>query len=423
MGNKFNRIERVLAKNLNRFPHLKSMLKNIYSRINFFFFRKKESYSTIYEIVKINSSDRESFFGYYDKSPLNCSGNFLLYHEADIPTYKLPSTSIPIRIILKNLQSGKEDIFDSYCYNWQQGSRLQWIDDQRFIYNDYDSQMNDFCSIIVNANEISTKKKLSFPIYDVHGDYALSLNFSRLAILRPDYGYANLIKNGSGIDIYDLLNDGVFFCDLKQNKKELIITLDTLSQFGFSNPPKNAIHKVNHIMISPDGESFVFLHRFFINRQKHDRLFKSDKSGKNLILLADTGMISHYSWYDNKNLIVYMRNQSGKDNYHIINTESLNITQLGSGILDGFGDGHPSVRGDKVLFDTYPNRSRMKELYIYNLKSNVLEKIGEFLEPLKYSEQTRCDLHPRWANEGLIFIDSTHSGKRQLYLLNPKNDE
>jgi hypothetical protein len=84
----------------------------------------------------------------------------------------------------------------------------------------------------------------------VHGDYALSLNFSRLAILRPDYGYANLIKNGSGIDIYDLLNDGVFFCDLKQNKKELIITLDTLSQFGFSNPPKNAINKVNPIMRS-----------------------------------------------------------------------------------------------------------------------------------------------------------------------------
>jgi hypothetical protein len=148
MGNKFNRIERVLAKNLNRFPHLKSMLKNIYSRINFFFFRKKESYSTIYEIVKINSSDRESFFGYYDKSPLNCSGNFLLYHEADIPTYKLPSTSIPIRIILKNLQSGKEDIFASYCYNWQQGSRLQWIDDQRFIYNDYDSQKNDLFRLL-----------------------------------------------------------------------------------------------------------------------------------------------------------------------------------------------------------------------------------------------------------------------------------
>lgn len=423
MGNNFNRIERVVATFLNRFPFLKSKLKNIYSIINFLVFRKKESFSTHYEVVKINSGDHESFFGYYDKSPLNNSGNFLIYHEANIATYKLPSTSTPIRIILKNQQNGKEYNFNSYSYNWQQGSRLQWIDDERFIYNDYDLEKNDFCSIIVNAKEASINKKLSFPIYDVHSNYALSLNFSRLAMLRPDYGYANCIRNGSKVNIHDLLNDGIYFCDLEQNKKELIISLDTLSKFGFNNPPKCAIHKVNHIMISPDGENFVFLHRFFINRQKYDRLIKSDKSGRNLKLLVDTGMISHYSWYDNSNLIVYMRSQSGKDNYYIINTESLVIKQLGIGILDGFGDGHPSVRGDKVLFDTYPNRSRMKKLYIYDMKNNVLDKIGEFLEPLKYSEQTRCDLHPRWAHEGKFFIDSTHSGKRQLYILNRKVDE
>ena len=72
-----------------------------------------------------------------------------------------------------------------------------------------------------------------------------------------------------------------------------------------------------------------------------------------------------------------------------------------------------------MVFDSYPDRSRMKHLYLYNLDKDNVQKIGEFLEPIGYFGETRCDLHPKWNNDGnKIFIDSIHEGKRKLYQIN-----
>ena len=64
---------------------------------------------------------------------------------------------------------------------------------------------------------------VDYPIYDVKNNIALSLNFDRLRILRPDYGYRNRkIK----IDVNNIENDGIYLIDLEENTSQLIITLE-----------------------------------------------------------------------------------------------------------------------------------------------------------------------------------------------------
>ena len=64
----------------------------------------------------------------------------------------------------------------------------------------------------------------------------------------------------------------------------------------------------------------------------------------------------------------------------------------------------------------------MKKLYVLNLQdSPIIEELGQFYEPFVFDLSKRCDLHPRYYNKG-IYIDSNHSGKRQLYYLNHFNE-
>ena len=72
-----------------------------------------------------------------------------------------------------------------------------------------------------------------------------------------------------------------------------------------------------------------------------------------------------------------------------------------------------------MVTDTYPNKSRMKELFLYDLEKDKLVRLGEFFESLEFSEETRCDLHPRFSNDGRkVYFDSVHSGTRKLHWIN-----
>lgn len=419
MGSEYSTIERSIAVFLSKIPRVKHIIKYIYHRLNFFIYKQSYSFKSNFDLISFSYKNQESFFGYYDKSPINSLGKYIVFHSTSRYTGDKPSANDKISIVLmsfKDFKIIKE--FSTVSYNWQQGSKLQWIDGNRFIFNDFDEDTFDYCSYIVNADTSTVEKKLSFPIYDSKNDFAYTLNFDRLALLRPDYGYRNKIDNGFDINLTSLADDGIYYCDLIQNTKKLIISLDSLSKFGFKEP-LDALHKVNHIMISPNGNFFIFLHRYFINGRKFDRLILSNRDGSHLKILSDQDMVSHCYWFDNNSIISFMRDFELGDKYYLIDIHTGEYKPIGKDVIDLYGDGHPSNFGDFMIFDTYPNRSRMKELFLYNFKTNQVSKMGEFLESFQFYGETRCDLHPKWSLDGnWIFIDSVHSGKRQLYGIN-----
>ena len=230
--------------------------------------------------------------------------------------------------------------------------------------------------------------------------------------MRPDYGYRNY-KEIIDFNNYDL--DGVFKLSLKKNTSVLLISIKQLIEHSPLPTMKGAKHKVNHIMISPDGKSFIFMHRWLSKSGKrYDRLLVSDTNGEFFKIISDGGMVSHCCWKDNCTVVGYLRHNS-IDGFYKINIDTGGI-ELFSSELKEFGDGHPTFQSNYMVFDSYPDRSRMKKLYIYDGRNDKVKLIGEFLEPFKFYNQTRCDLHPRFNSDlSSVYIDSVHTGKRTLY--------
>jgi len=407
---RYNKTERIIAALLAKFPFFKSLAKRLYQRFNFVIHKKDYYVKIKNKLEEIGGGfESESFFGYYDKSPLNSSNKYIIYHETDlISTSQKPDSSQNIFVILQNHQT-KEVLkkIKTSAYNWQQGSKLMWVDEDNFVFNDY--LKGKYISRIFN---IKTKKEtiINFPIYDVHCDFAYTLSFEKLMEVRPDYGYRNHISS------LELISgdEGVFKINLKTNEIVNIVPLSLLEDLRNKND-NNELDWINHIMISPNGQKIMFLHRWEIAKEKFDSLYVVDSNGKNLKCISNNGMVSHCFWKNNLVIIGYLRNKQGIDNYYEINVETGECVFI-SDKIKKFGDGHPSICGDKMIFDTYPNKSRMKELFVYEFKTDNLRKLGEFYESFNFLGENRCDLHPRFSYDGkLVFIDSVHTGRRKLY--------
>jgi len=414
----FNRLERVLARFLSYFPGVKNTIKRIYQFINYYLYKKNYNHKVNYSLIEVSTSSQETFFGYYDKSPENIEGRYIIFQRTSLSTLKKPNSKYEIEIILKGNHTGTESVVGkSHAYNWQQGTKLQWISKNEFIYNFFDKKSNTYKSKVIDAVIQKEKQIINYPIYDCFKDeYALSLNFIRLNQLRPDYGYRNIDKE---INYENNLDDGIFKINLKINTSKMILSIQDVINFSPVKTMTGAKHKLNHIMISPNGDEFIFMHRWLISGGKRfDRLFVCDQKGQNLKLISDEGMVSHCCWNGNNEIIGFLRQKSHGDSFYRINIRNNMIDLLSEKLLN-YNDGHPSVFKNHMIFDSYPNRSRLKHLYIYNIVTNEVREIGEFYESLKYFNETRCDLHPKWNCDGKkIFIDSVHEGKRKLYKIN-----
>lgn len=417
----FNYLERRLARAFSRFPALKRYAKAIYSRLAYI--RHKKSYRSLARFsIRSLEVNKETFFGYYDKSPCNSNG-LVLVHEAQFETSNLPAAKIPVVVSLySNDLKNRVWHEKTLAYNWQQGARLHWLNDEYFVYNDFDLNAGRYVAKMVCVNSLKIVGEFDRPVQDSYGkEYFLSLNYRRLMALRADYGYRSL----PGLDyqeLKDLSSDGIWRVDYNTGNSRLLVTLEAACRLHSRQEFGEALHKFNHVMISPNGKRFIFIHRFFIGSRRFDRLLMADAHTGELSLLSDYGMVSHCFWADDETVFGYMRGPRGQDGYWLIDLKNINFKAVEHGALARFGDGHPHVVGDWFVTDTYPDKSRMQHLILCNWKTGEVKELGEFFHGFKYSGETRCDLHPRFSPDGkYIFFDSVFTGKRQLYRMELTN--
>ena len=419
MASSYNFIEKKIARMLSGSPYIKQKIKKIYSNIQFYINKKNYNKNSISPISIINSEGAETFFGYYDKTPDNGHGLVLVYSTKQSTKLK-PKEVQEILLDVYSLDAEEYVLPEKIkvkAFNWQQGSRAHWLDSEHFIFNDYCSKTDEYHAYIYSISALRIVKELSHAVQDsFKSDYILSISYKTLAELRPDYGYFR-----HSLDKHSNLNgiDGIWKLDLESNIPELLVSIKDVCCIDFLGDYKDYKHKFNHIMISPDGTQFIFMHRYFnANGKRIDRLFLYKFNGKSIKLISDFGMVSHCCWYDSNTILAYLRTKEGKDAYCKIDINTLAFVELNDGVFSTFGDGHPSVHDKIIVTDTYPDKSRMQSLLLTIKGEKSYIKLGEFYHGSDFSGETRCDLHPRFSSCGnLIFFDTVYSGSRRLCYL------
>lgn len=373
------------------------------------------SHETLYSPVDIqkHSSTDITFFGYYNLKPTNPRNEIIYCSVKNESLRGSEKYEASIRFLNSNGQLKK--IATTRAWNWQQGCMLQWMPPkfEQIIFNDYEYENDRYISKLINNNG-QTIRVYEIPIYSISpdGQYALSLNFDRLSLMRPDYGYFN--KKNKAIPPDD--NDGIWLLNMDTGKSNLLITLEQLKHLMPCNTMTGAKHKVNHIDINLSGRRFMFLHRWVGPQGRFMRLITANRDGTDLFVLNGDRMTSHSCWVNDNEIISYCNVEGEGDGYFRFIDKQTGAKFISEKLPKQ--DGHPSLSPDGkwLLTDTYPALARMSLLVLYNMEDDKVMRLGRFYQPLKYQSEMRIDLHPKWSSDGNnIFFESGHTGKRRLY--------
>lgn len=422
-------LEQKINYQLNKYPAVKKVIKRAYQLGCYAVSKKIKSEGNI---VRLSPDDpnHEYFFGYYDKCPWDATMQYVICMRAK-DTWSEPDPLGTAEICLfdlnanPNLNSGEycKVIATTHCWNVQQGCMAQWLGPDfksKILYNDL--RDGKYVSVILDVNT-QEERVLPMACYTVSADgkTALSLDFSRLHSLRLGYGYAELPEVTKGVALPD--TTAVWKIDIETGE-----VTELLKYTDFANlEPRpemqeaGSVHKVNHLMLSPNGKRFMVLYRWFCGQRKYTRLVTCNVDGTDMYVLSDDDMVSHCYWKNDEEIIAFERKKEHGPGFYLMKDKTQEWTWIWPQLSN---DGHPSycpTDNHLVVFDTYPSRSRIQEVKLgldTDTTGESVKTIAKVFSPFKYDNNTRCDLHPRWRQDGkAVCFDSVFEGHRGLYIV------
>jgi hypothetical protein len=375
-------------------------------------------------IRAITKGPKFHWFGYYDKLEFDPTGRYVLANEVDFE-HRSPRADDVIKVGMVDLKDGDRwiELGESRAWNWQQGCMLQWLpgSQDEVIWND--RQENSFVSHILN---VKTRKRrtLPGPVYSVSPDakWAVYPDFRRLNQTRPGYGYAGIVDPFESQRAPE--DAGIWRMDLISGKQRLIIPFSEAAKVPNAQSmwEPSAKHWFNHLLYSPDGQRFIFLHRWRGPAQGQGfgtRMFTANAEGKDLYVVDPYGGTSHFVWRDPLHILAWAKHPSHGEKFYLYRDKSTQVDVVGPEVMTR--NGHCTyLPGNRwILNDTYPDPERLQHLYLYQVQTGKRVPLGQFGSPSVYTGEVRCDLHPRSSPDGTkVVIDSVHGGNgRQLYLL------
>ncbi len=394
--------------------------------------------SSLPPVRAISSGPKFHWRGYYDKLLFDPSDRYLLANEIDFE-HRSPEASDVLKIGMIDLQAEDQwlELGRTTAWNWQQGCMLQWIpgDEAKVYWNDREG--DQFVSRIMNVHSRSIQT-LTMPIYCVSpdGQWGLSVDFRRLNDCRPGYGYPGIADPFE--DDFSPDTTGIWRVDLQTGESRLLLSyaqvaaLEYPSSIELDHAPKQSKHWINHLLISPDGKRFLFLHRWresnlSVNASASKRssfstrMFTANQDGTDLYVVDPYGKTSHFVWRDSTSICAWAWHPSHRESFYVFYDQSRRVEVVGPDVMtvNGHNTYLPGTDNQWIVNDTYPDKGRLQNPYLYHVPSGRRFSLGYFLSPEKYVGEWRCDNHPSASRSGrFVTIDSPHGGNgRQVYLI------
>jgi hypothetical protein len=367
------------------------------------------------EIVELSPNRNHTFFGYYDKTPFSLDDGLIL-------GMNLRTTGgDTLDIGCFDLRRGNrfEAFGETTTWSWQLGARLQWLAGRENEIVGYNKAVGGrFGFVLQNVRTGKIEAEYPDPVFDVSPDgrHAVGLNFARLHRMRPGYGYENFPDPSAGQPCPD--GDGIVLLDLETKSSKLLLSLPALATLKPRSSMEGAVHYVNHASFSPSGKRFMFLHLWKRGRESFSRPITADIDGREPYVIEDEVNLSHYAWKSDSELLIHTSKRPFGTQFNLYEDLTGNRRTIGEDVLRE--SGHPSYSpdGGRLIVDTYPDGTRRQRLLLCTSDGDLIEEIGRFHSPIKFSGGEKCDLHPRWDRSGTrICVDSAHKGRRAMYLI------
>lgn len=372
------------------------------------------------------------WFAYYDKLETDPSGRYVLSMRSDFES-RTPTEADRIEIGMVDTRDNNRwiSLGKSDSWGWQQGCQLQFVPQSKteIVWNDREN--GRFVARIMDI-ETREMRTLPMPVYALSpdGKWAITVDYSRVNDMRAGYGYKGIPDKFAAEKAPAA--SGIWRADLKTGESRLIVSLADAAAIPNPNDPDfaQAKHWFNHLLVSPDGKRFIFLHRWKYDQPKKNerykkvggfgtRMFTANADGSDMRVIDPYNYTSHFIWdCDGKRVLAWTKIPPYGFGFFLIDdTPEAKVEQIGRGVMPV--NGHCTyINRDWILNDTYPDKTRRQNVYLYNVKTGERRDLAKLYMPKGMWGEYRCDTHPRATPDGKrVVVDSAHNGKRQLYML------
>lgn len=149
-------------------------------------------------------------------------------------------------------------------------------------------------------------------------------------------------------------------------------------------------------------------------------MFTAATDGSDLRLIDANGLTSHFLWRDERYILAWSDQPAYGKAFYLFDDRGERAPEaIGATVMTT--DGHCTyLPGNEwILNNSYPDRQRNQNPYLYHVATKRRFSLGLFHSPPEYSGEWRCDTHPRFSPDGKkVVIDSPHGGNgRQMYLI------